>query len=193
MDTFIKESTQQSERVAKAKVLITKRMDTWFMGEPLKSNGVSDAILEQCLLPRIILSKIDSEYSFALIKYIHELSCPNFRLMALYDRLFKANRLRGMLFTCTVQEGVYLGHFFHLILRELNKWHKSSADYEKEAIGKSKRSGGYLGFATAFDEEGHPTSHLDHAEFQDVLYGWHKNINLALKACLSGTEWTHIR
>ncbi|KAM0631288.1 hypothetical protein ACHAPW_005753 [Verticillium nonalfalfae] len=193
MDTFIKESTQQSERVAKAKVLITKRMDTWFMGEPLKPNGVSDAILEQCLLPRIILSKIDSEYSFALIKYIHELSCPNFRLMALYDRLFKANRLRGMLFTCTVQEGVYLGHFFHLILRELNKWHKSSADYEKEAIGKSKRSGGYLGFATAFDEEGHPTSHLDHAEFQDVLYGWHKNINLALKACLSGTEWTHIR
>ncbi|CRK42399.1 hypothetical protein BN1723_000808 [Verticillium longisporum] len=193
MDTFIKESTQQSERVAKAKVLITKRMDTWFMGEPLKPNGVSDAILGQCLLPRIILSKIDSEYSFALIKYIHELSCPNFRLMALYDRLFKANRLRGMLFTCTVQEGVYLGHFFHLILRELNKWHKSSADYEKEAIGKSKRSGGYLGFATAFDEEGHPTSHLDHAEFQDVLYGWHKNINLALKACLSGTEWTHIR
>ncbi|KAF3360070.1 hypothetical protein VDGD_00613 [Verticillium dahliae] len=193
MDTFIKESTQQSERVAKAKVLITKRMDTWFMGEPLKSNGVSDAILEQCLLPRIILSKIDSEYSFALIKYIHELSCPNFRLMALYDRLFKANRLRGMLFTCTVQEGVYLGHFFHLILRELNKWHKSSADYEKEAIGKSKRSGGYLGFVTAFDEEGHPISHLDHAEFQDVLYGWHKNINLALKACLSGTEWTHIR
>ncbi|KAG7103911.1 THO complex subunit 2 like protein [Verticillium longisporum] len=193
MDTFIKESTQQSERVAKAKVLITKRMDTWFMGEPLKPNGVSDAILGQCLLPRIILSKIDSEYSFALIKYIHELSCPNFRLMALYDRLFKANRLRGMLFTCTVQEGVYLGHFFHLILRELNKWHKSSADYEKEAIGKSKRSGGYLGFVTAFDEEGHPISHLDHAEFQDVLYGWHKNINLALKACLSGTEWTHIR
>ncbi|KAM0285961.1 hypothetical protein ACHAQH_001149 [Verticillium albo-atrum] len=193
MDTFIKESTQQSERVAKAKVLITKRMDTWFTGEPLKLNGVSDAILEQCLIPRIILSKIDSEYSFALIKYIHELSCPNFRLMTLYDRLLKANRLRGMLFTCTVQEGVYLGHFFHLVLRELNKWHKSSADYEKEAIGKTKRSGGYLGFATAFDEEGHPTAHLDHAEFQDILYGWHKNINLALKACLSGTEWTHIR
>ncbi|KAM0328157.1 hypothetical protein ACHAQA_005564 [Verticillium albo-atrum] len=193
MDTFIKESTQQSERVAKAKVLITKRMDTWFSGEPLKLNGVSDAILEQCLIPRIVLSKIDSEYSFALIKYIHEISCPNFRLMALYDRLFKANRLRGMLFTCTVQEGVYLGHFFHLVLRELTKWHKSSADYEKEAIGKSKRTGGYLGFATAFDEDGHPTAHLDHAEFQDVLYGWHKNINLALKACLSGTEWTHIR
>ncbi|ROT40747.1 hypothetical protein SODALDRAFT_396360 [Sodiomyces alkalinus F11] len=191
---LMKEGQQHSERVAKAKVFITKRMDSWFTGDINKLNGISDAIIEQCLFPRLVLSKIDTEYSYALIRHLHELSCPNFRLMVLYDRLFKANRLRTMLFTCTVQEAENLGRFFHNALRDLAKWHKDSVAYEKEAIGKNeRRPHGRFGFADTFGHDGQPTSHLDHARFQDLLYGWHKNLNLALKSCLSGTEWMHIR
>lgn len=194
MKALLVEGKQHSERVAKAKVHFTKRMSTWFPGPIERLGGVSDAIIEQCLFPRLVVSKADTEYAYALIKQLHELSCPNFRLKALYDRLFNANRIRLMLFTCTVREAELFGRFFHHVLRELAAWHKDSSIYLREAVGKSdKKPQTRLGFADKFGEDGQPTSHIEHAQFRDDLFGWHKSLNVALKSCLAGTEWAHIR
>ncbi|KAH6685719.1 THO complex subunit 2 [Plectosphaerella plurivora] len=191
---FMEECQEHKGRTAKAKIHITRRFSDWFSGSVEKLNGASDAIIEQCLFPRLVISKIDCEYSYSLIKLLHEWSCPNFRLRVLFDRLFNANRLRVMLFTCTVGEAELLGRFFHHILRDLAAWHEDRTLYEKEAIAKTAANPhGRLGFGDKFDAEGKATSHIQHEDFRGILFGWHKSLNVALKACLTGTEWMHIR
>ncbi|KAH6838542.1 hypothetical protein B0I37DRAFT_419475 [Chaetomium sp. MPI-CAGE-AT-0009] len=51
----------------------------------------------------------------------HEFSTPNFRLISLYDRIFNHNRLRTIIFTCTVREAEHLARFLKLILGDLSK------------------------------------------------------------------------
>ncbi|KAH7353466.1 THO complex subunit 2 [Plectosphaerella cucumerina] len=191
---IMEEGHEQKGRAAKAKIHITRRFSDWFPGSVESLNGASDAIIEQCLFPRLVISKMDCEYAYSLVKLLHEWSCPNFRLRVLCDRLFNANRLRAMLFTCTVGEAELLGRFFHHILRDMAKWHEDKALYEKEAIAKTDANPhGRLGFGDKFNDEGKATSHIQHEDFRGILFGWHKSMNVALKACLTGTEWMHIR
>ncbi|PTB64799.1 hypothetical protein BBK36DRAFT_1135925 [Trichoderma citrinoviride] len=171
----------------------------------VKPDSLSDTLLEQCFLPRALLSPADAEYTYKFIIMLHESRAPNFKLMSLYDRLFNANRLRSLIFTSSVREAEYLGRFIKLILRDLSRWHKNeptekgrpSKDqprlgaYDKEGKGPSDRP--YLGFAVSLKEDGEPDTLMEHAQFKDLLFRWHKNLNTALKSCLAGTEWMHIR
>ncbi|KAJ3488855.1 hypothetical protein NLG97_g6117 [Lecanicillium saksenae] len=173
-----------------------------------KPDAISDVLLEQCILPRVLLSPADTEYTFRFIKSLHENNAPGFKLMSLYNRLFNANRLRTLIFTCSVREAEYLGRFLKLILQDLSKWHKNAprpgfrnpkdakdqkpqGAYETEGIGS--RENGRRGFSLTLDEDGKPLTFVEHAQFRDLLFGWHKNLNSALKSCLGGSEWMHIR
>jgi THO complex subunit 2 len=194
-DSLLEEMQNHQEKITRNRVYMMRRFKSWFPGSLTKVHIISDAILEQCLLPRLVLSASDAEYCHKMIKFLHERSAPNFKLMSLYDRLFNANRLRSMIFTCTVREAEHLGRFLKCVLRDLSVWHKDKAAYEKEAFyGRGTQKDRILiGFATAFDDEGKPKSFIEHDQFKDLLYGWHKNLNTALKSCLGGMEWMHIR
>ncbi|KAK2035010.1 THO complex subunit 2 [Colletotrichum zoysiae] len=185
-----KEADSQMKRARVVRDYMSEHMATWFPGSATKLNGISDAILEQCLLPRLVLSASDAEYCYVLLKKLQAFGAPNFRLKALYDRLFNVNRLRAMIFTCTVREAEHLGRFLNCVLKDLARWHRDTNVYEREAVGKRSF---LLGFASEFDDKGKPTSYYDHAQFRDILYGWHNKLNLALKSCLGGMEWMHIR
>ncbi|KAF9873234.1 THO complex subunit 2 [Colletotrichum karsti] len=185
-----KEADLQMKRARVVRDYMSDQMDTWFTGSVTKLNGISDAILEQCLLPRLVLSASDAEYCYAFIRKIHTFGAPNFRLKAVYDRIFSVNRLRSMIFTCTVREAEHLGRFLNCILKDLAKWHRDTNAFEREAVGKRSN---LLGFASEFDANGQPTAYYDHSQFRDILYGWHNKLNLALKSCLGGMEWMHIR
>ncbi|KAH8884807.1 hypothetical protein GQ53DRAFT_379180 [Thozetella sp. PMI_491] len=199
------EQKHDLEYFGKARFALIRQANnnTWLIGGPGNANAISDALLEKCILPRIMLSFLDVEYSFRMIKFLHDCSVSNFRLMSFYDRLFNHNRLRSIIFTCSVREAEHLGHFLKCILEELTKWHGDQASYEKEALGEkeikatkdnpSKKTRSYTGFATAFDDDGKPTAFVDHKAFKDTLLRWHKNLNTALRACLSDMEWMHIR
>jgi THO complex subunit 2 len=190
------EMQKHSERLAKIKFCIGRRAKSWFPATMSKVNGSSDVILEQCILPRLTLSPSDAEYSYRFIRILHASGAPNFKLHSLYDRFFTASRLRSMMFNCTVREAEYLGRFIKNVLRDLSKWHREKGDYETDALGGSKsgkKERNLLGFATGFDQDGKPTAFIEHDQFRDVLYGWHKNLNIALKSCLGGMEWMHIR
>ena len=177
----------------KRSTLLRKGKDCWF--EPsVKPDIVSDAFLERCLIPRIKLSPSDADFCFKMIKFMHEHATPNFRTLSLYSRIFKAFRLRSLIFTCTVREAENLGRFLRLVLVDLAQWHKDAAVYEREAWGPKKDR---LGFVKSFDDEGKPTGFLEYdAEkigFKSILLNWHKALNTALRECLDGTEWMHIR
>ncbi|EGX88169.1 tho2 protein [Cordyceps militaris CM01] len=170
-----------------------------------KADAISDALLQQCILPRVLLSPADTEYTFRFVKLLHDNNAAGFKLMSLYNRLFNANRLRTLIFTCSVREAEYLGRFLKLILQDLSKWHKNDpvpgaknakdqklrGAYETEGIGS--RENGRRGFALTTDDDGKPVTFVEHAQFRDLLFGWHKNLNSALKSCLGGSEWMHIR
>jgi THO complex subunit 2 len=195
-------------RQAKWKFYLTKQFQTSFPNRDATPESVSDILLEQLFLPRLLLSIADAEYTFKFIKALHDWNAPGFKLMSLYDRLFNANRLRSLIFTCTVREAEYLGRFLKLILEDLSKWHKNDPVFNEKDSKPTKdqpRLGAYdkegkgpndqpkLGFALTLDENGKPETFVEHAQFKDILFRWHKNLNMALKTCLAGTEWMHIR
>lgn len=181
---------------------LLKNKFTWF-GASVKPDALNEALLEKCLLPRLLLSPVDAEYSFKMIKFMHDNNVPYFRTLGLYSQLFKPNRLRAMIFTCTVREVENLGRFLRLVLTDLARWHGSATVYEREAWGsKSGQSGQpshpgvLIGFAKALDENGKPKGFLSHdgdKGFKNVLFHWHKSLNLALRDCLEGEEFMHNR
>lgn len=201
------ECKEHEAREGRWKLYLTKQFGNFFPEPIAKADAISDALLEQCFLPRMLLSNFDAEYTFRFIKSLHEWNAPGFNLMSLYGRLFNANRLRSLIFTATVMEAEYLGRFLQLVLGDLSKWHKNApvlnedgrpsrdqprlGAYEKE--GKGPKDQPHLGFALTFDENGKPLTFVEHAEFKDLLFRWHKNLNMALRSCLEGAEWMHIR
>ncbi|KAK0712155.1 transcription factor/nuclear export subunit protein 2-domain-containing protein [Apiosordaria backusii] len=192
---LLKEMNEGLTRFSKTRVHLGRQVDSWFPAPMAKADAASDALLEECILPRLQLSPLDAEYCFRLIKFLHEFSTSNFKLMSLYDRLFNHNRLRAIIFTCTVREAEHVGRFLKLILGDLSKWHGNKNAYEKEALGLKEvsKTRQYLGFATAFDADGKPTEFVEHDAFKDLLFKWHKELNTALRSCLNGMEWMHIR
>ncbi|KOS20366.1 THO complex subunit 2 [Escovopsis weberi] len=202
------ELKEHRQRKTKWRDCLTEQFQTSFPNVKAKTDSISDVLLEQCFLPRVFLSPADTEYTYKFIMALHECRAPKFKLMSLYDRFFNANRLRALIFTSSVREAEYLGRFLRLILKDLSRWHKNepitgdkplraSKDqsrlgaFDKEARGPSDRP--FRGFALTVDEKGEPETLMEHAQFQDLLFRWHKNLNTALKSCLAGTEWMHIR
>ncbi|KAI0447122.1 transcription factor/nuclear export subunit protein 2-domain-containing protein [Xylaria telfairii] len=175
------------ERVTKTKLLLIRQSSIWFKSSA-KADSIVDTFIEECLLPRILLSSGDADFCHRIIRFLHFNRVSRFKLSSLYNRLFNVNRLRSMIFGCTVREAEFLGRFIKLTLAELSIWHAKREVYEKEAIGH-----GRLGFATTFDESGKPLTFMAHDEFRDLLWTWHRNLFTALKACLGDTEWMHIR
>ncbi|CZR64071.1 related to regulatory protein RLR1 [Phialocephala subalpina] len=177
----------------KSRLLKTK--STWFLTTH-KGDDISDVFLEKCLIPRLLFSPADSEYCFRLIRFLHDNGVPHFRSLSLYGRIFRPNRLRTLLFTCTVREAENLGRFLRLVLSDLARWHGDAAIYQKEALGSNGSSPRLFGFAKALDEEGKPKAWLDHdgdKGFRNILWMWHKTLSTAIRECLSSEEWMHIR
>ncbi len=174
----------------KKKARLLRNKAFWF-DKSVKADDMSVAFLEKCLLPRLLLSPSDADYSFRMIKFLHDNGVPFFRTLSVYTHLFKANRLRSIIFTCTVREAENFGRFLRLALADLARWHADLPVYEREALGKS-----LPGFAKALDEDGKPKGFVAHdgnKGFKSILFHWHKNLNTAIRDCLEGTEWMHIR
>ncbi|KAH8601618.1 transcription factor/nuclear export subunit protein 2-domain-containing protein [Bisporella sp. PMI_857] len=200
--SLLDEAGKQMTASSQMKRSILLRKSLWFE-QSSKADSVSDAILEKCLLPRILLSPTDATFCFKIVKFLHESSTPNFRTLSLYNKLFKANRLRSIIFTCTVREAENFGRFLRLVLADLARWHADSQVYQREAWGKDSE---YHGFAKSIDADGKPKGLLEHdtvseaggdgkpsVGFKSLLLMWHKGLNAAIRDCLGGTEWMHIR
>lgn len=189
-DRILEENKQHLRAYGRTRSRLQKEKDRWFAGMRGKHDALNIAIMEQCLLPRILLSPVDAFYCFKLLKYLHTSGTPNFRTVGLLDQLFRDQRLSALIFLCSSKESDNLGCFLHEVLRDLSRWHADKAVYEKEAYG-SKRD--LQGFATALDPEGKPTTFLDYEDFRRLLYKWHRILGGSLKTCLTSGEYMHIR
>jgi len=189
-DSLLKEMKTEMVRYERSRARLNKQKVSWFDNAKGKFDALNDLLLEECFLPRLLLSPSDTDYCFKLIKFLHNNGTPNFRTLGVYNRLLKANRLRSLIFSCTIREAESFGRFLKHIFSDLARWHNSKILYEKEALGANRD---LPGFARKVGENGKPESVLEHEEFRKVNYTWHKNLNSALRACLTGSEWMHIR
>ncbi|KAI6714065.1 hypothetical protein JHW43_003382 [Diplocarpon mali] len=195
-DKLIAEFKSSLNAFGQKKTRLLRNKALWFRAtvKPEDASNASEAFLEQCLLPRLLLSHSDAEYCFRIIRFFHDNGVPYFRTLSLYIQIFKPNRLRAMMFTCTVREAENLGRFLKLILADLSRWHADAAVYEKEAWGAGTN---LPGFAKALDENGRPKGFVSHegdtSTFKSILFRMHKGLNTALRDCFEGSEWMHIR
>lgn len=189
-DQILKESATHLDAWQKTRNRLLDEKDRWFAKMRNKHDALNVALLEQCFIPRLLLSPLDAFFSFKMLKFLHSSGTPNFRTVGLLDQLFREQRLTALIFLCTSKEADNLGRFLNEILRDLARWHASKAVYEKEAFG-TKRD--LPGFATNVASDGVPAMFLEFEDFRRILYKWHRLFCNALKTCLNGGEYMHIR
>ena len=190
-DELFKEAKGQVLKYNKLKARLNKYKSEWPSNLHGNDDGLADALLEACFLPRLLLSPSDADYCFTFIKFLHKENFPNFPTLAIYTHLFHTNRLRSIIFACTIREAENFGRFLKQILGDLAKWHASKTVYETEALGKSRDGSG---FAVKISKDGKQLiTLLEYEDFRRLLYKFHKSLCKALHDCLSGMEWMHIR
>jgi len=166
----------------------------WFSNNLRESKAEKEAkyigLLQECFIPRAVLSSVDAHFSFLMLKLMHDNGTPGFSLMHLIHQLFKKNELAALLFQCTANEAQHFARFLSETLKILHRWHADKAIYEKEALGDKTK---LRGFAITFEENGEPKTVLEFENFRRILYNYHCYINGALLACFQSGEYMHIR
>ena len=189
-DQILDENKNHLKAYEQTRGRLQKEKDKWFAGMRLKHDQLNIALLEQCFIPRLLMSPIDAFFSFKMLKFLHSSGTPFFRTVGFIDQLFSEKRLTVLIFMCTSKEAENLGRFLNEILRDLSRWHGDKTIYEKEACG-TKRD--LPGFAKNVGPEGVPNSFLEFEDFRRLLYKWHRLFSSALKTCFNGGEYMHIR
>ncbi|KAJ6107359.1 hypothetical protein N7523_008682 [Penicillium sp. IBT 18751x] len=189
-DRLLQENRNHLTAYSQTRSRLLKEKDQWFAGMRLKHDALNIALLEQCFLPRLLLSPLDAFFCFKLLKFLHSSGTPNFRTVGLLDQLFREQRLTALIFLCTSKEADNLGRFLNEVLRDLSRWHADKAVYEREAFGTKKD---LPGFAKNVGPEGVPLAFLEFEDFRRLLYKWHRLFSVALKTCLNSGEYMHIR
>jgi THO complex subunit 2 len=142
-------------------------------------------LLEQCFLPRALLSSLDALYSFTMLKLLHDFGTPGFSTVNLLGRLMNKQKLAAVMFQCTAMEAQHFGRFLCELLKLLQGWHSSQATYEKEAHGASKQLPGF--------QKSKSKEFIDFEDFRRLFYNWHSYLNGALQMCFESGEYMHIR
>lgn len=186
-DRLRAELKDQVQAYSQTRLRLQKEKEHWFSGLYNNWDALNNALIDHCFFPRILISSIDAMYVFKMLKFLHSSGTTNFRTVGVLDQMFTEKRLASLLFLCTAKEAENFGRFLNEILRDLSRWHADIALYEKEAFGTKKD---LPGFTRKLNEIG---SHWDYEDFRTMLYKWHRNLNSALKACLSSGEYMHIR
>ena len=150
-------------------------------------------LLQECFLPRAMLSSLDAHYCFLMLKMLHDNGTPGFSTMILMSQLLKRQQLAAIIFQCTHIEAANFGRFLCEVLKLLQHWHGDKAAYEKEAFGAGKQERLLPGFAKKLDANGKPETHLEFEDFRRLLFNWHTYINGALLSCFESDEFMHIR
>ncbi|KAK8170103.1 transcription factor/nuclear export subunit protein 2-domain-containing protein [Phyllosticta citrichinensis] len=170
---------------------LSKEKNHWFATHPLAFGAqLHDNIIQECFLPRLVLSPFDAQYTFKMLFFLHSTGTPGFKTMYLIDRLMREKLLSNLIFMSTAREVENLGRFLNELLKELRRWHASQEVYEKHAFG-AKRD--LPGFARKMAQDKTPEVFLTYEEYRRLMYKWHMNLNNALKACFTGGEYMHIR
>lgn len=185
-DRLTTECKEQIQLYSNTRKRLAKEKDHWFAGCKGKSHALSVALLQHCFIPRIMISPVDSLYSFKILKHLHSTGAKDFRTVRVFDELFNTRRMTSIFFLCTSREAENMGRFYNEVIKDLGRWHADKVVFEREAHGVNKN---LLGFRQNDTDE----TLVDYEAFRNILQKWHMNFHTTLKACFTGGEYMHIR
>ena len=162
----------------------------WFGNAWGKWDALNIALIENCFFPRILLSPTDAVYTWRMLRFLHSVGAPNFRTMGVLDQFFNEKRLVSMIFLSTSKEAENFGRFLNEVLKELARWHGDKNTFEREGYGSRKD---LPGFSKKMVNAKTVSTFWTYEDFRRILLKWHRNLNAALKTCLTGGEYMHIR
>lgn len=148
------------------------------------------ALLQDCFLPRAMMSSLDAHFCLQIIKVMHNNATPGFSTMHLFGQLFHKEQLSGIISQCTAREAENFGRFLYEILKMLAHWHSEQEIYEKEALGSQRQ---LHGFAKSVDPNGAPIHQMNYETFRQLLSNWHNALTWALKNCFNSGDYMQIR
>ncbi|KAF2773504.1 hypothetical protein EJ03DRAFT_323461 [Teratosphaeria nubilosa] len=154
-----------------------------------------EALLQECFLPRAVMSPTDAHYSFLMLKILHERGTPGFSTLHLMNAFFKKQALTALIFQFTEDEAQNFGRFLNEVLKLLGTWHAKKETYQKDVVGEFRKDNKLPGFtikATDYDDPS-TWSFLDYESFRRMLYNWHGAVYNALVACFDTGEYSHTR
>lgn len=192
-ERILEENKEHLKSYGQTRTKLQKEKDHWFSHVKRTKeayNALNVALLEQCFVPRMLVSSLDAFYCFKMLKFLHSSGPPNFRTVGILDQLFSEPRLNALIFLCTSKEADNLGRFLNEVLRDLARWHADRSVYEKEAFGTKKD---LPGFAIKVSPDGVITEFLDYEDFRRLMYKWHRYLAMTFKTCFNGGEYMHIR
>lgn len=184
-DNLGKEMRGQIAAYTQVRNRLFKEKDHWFEAFHQKPGALHNSLLQNCFLPRILVSPLDSQFTFTMIKFLHNNGTPGFSTVLLFDLFFKKSQLTSIIFSVTAREAENLGRFISESMKELMSWHNDQATYEKNAYGNKRQ---LLGFKNNKSGE-----LFSFQEFRYLLYKWQTQLKDVLKTCLESPEYMHIR
>ena len=191
---FIDEQHKHAKHFGTIKKLFVAERNSW---APTVSNvdrnttlALSEAVISDCVLPRISLSPADAKYTALFLFLTHSSGMPAFFLIKVLDVMFDESWLRMALFSRTQREADAFGHFYREVLRVLHEWHAKKDVFEKAAWGPKQD---LPGFAIKLKADLTASSMLPWETFRQMLYKWHNNLHNVLKAMLSDAEYMQFR
>lgn len=182
-DNLRKEMSGRAAAVTKAKNRISSEKVHYFAQAHGKDElaNMHLHLLQECFLPRALLSSTDALYSFMMLKLLHDFGTPGFNTMSLFDQIFKEGQLTSIIFQCTATEAQHFGRFLCEILKLLGTWYSSEATFKKEAYGGSNQLPGF--------KKGVSGEVVSYDDFQRLLFQWHNKLSNALQTCLESEEY----
>lgn len=167
--------------------------DHWFADNGGTTRSVLvHQMLQQCILPRALLSPTDAMFAGKFIRLVHLQGARNFASITLYDRIF-IEHIAPVIFSCTENEANSYARFLQTVLDDLMPWYKSEQLFTKEAIGQNL-PGFQLRWADRRGGEEIPKEALcTHDQFKGVLRKWHDFMTAAFKSCLTSADFMRIR
>lgn len=184
------EMRDQIKTYQRVRSRLLREKSHWFSSLKVKPDVLQHSLLQNCFLPRVLLSPLDAHYTFTLIKFLHNNCTPGFRTLYLYDHLLRKNQLAALMYQCTAREAENFGRFLNEVLKDLLTWHAKEDQYEKNAFGVKKN---LPGFAKKVHADGSPEAFLVYEDFRRLLYKWHSNLNGAFQMCFQSGEYMHVR
>jgi len=191
-DRLIQEMKDHMENYKGVRARLEMEKKSWFADsrDKDKSEQLIEALLQECFLPRLLMSPLDSYFAWKMFIMMHSSGTPQFRTLVFLDRLFGEKLMQNSIFQCTAREAECLGRFLSEVFQELSAWHASKATYEKRAWGTKKE---LPGFREASSHDNTPGALLDYEDYRRYLNKWHAQFTNALMACLNNGEYMHIK
>jgi THO complex subunit 2 len=164
----------------------------WF-ADGVDRTGIVYAVLQECIIPRALLSPTDALFAGRFLKLMHTCGTRNFASLTAYNKIVM-ELVPSLTFATTENEARNLARFLHTILSDLSVWFKDEKRYVDQVQGKN-----LPGFQIEWGER-HETDveipeadNLGFQRYQAVLRKWHNMLRSTFVECFASGEYMRIR